>query len=137
MVNSIKNGHGATAVSVVKGAGVGNRHANKRQLAALAATILAGDANFKLSKCQLAQILGVSIAYIGIAQQLSAVRRDAIIAGEDSINFTTLLKGPKTPLALPAPKLVTDKALEDIIRSVGIDRALTAAAAVETHAHAA
>ena len=65
MFNSIKNGHGATAVPKIKGAGIANRHANKRQLAALAAAILAGDADFKPSMRQLAQLFGVSVAYVG------------------------------------------------------------------------
>ena len=41
------------------------------------------------------------------------------------------MNGPKAPFVLPAPKLVTDEALEEIIRGVGIDRALNAGATVE------
>jgi hypothetical protein len=37
-------------------------------------------------------------------------------------------------LALPAPKPVTDEALEEMIRIAGITRTLDAAIAVESHA---
>jgi hypothetical protein len=134
MVN-ITNGYGgATAIATIKGAGIGNRHANKRQLAAMAAAILAGDAGFKPSMRQLAQIFGVNVVYIGLAQQFSPAKRKAIIAGEDVTSFTALLNPPKAPLALPAPKFVTDETLKETIRIAGIERTLNAAAAVEAHA---
>ena len=134
MLNTTKNGHGATVVPMLKGAGIANRRADKRQLACLAAAVIEGDAGFKPSMRQLSQLFGVSVAYVGLARQFSPAKRKAIIAGEATINFTTLLNGPKAPLALPAPKVVSDAELEAIISSVGIDRTLTAAAAVETHA---
>ena len=136
MLNIITNGYSATAAPVIKGAGVNNRHASKRQRAALAAAILEGDVAYAPSMHQLASIFGVSAAYIKLARQFSPAQRKAIVSGEAFISFSALLNPPKAPFALPAPKLVTDKALEDIIRSVGIDRALNAAAAVETHAAA-
>lgn len=137
MSNTIQNGHGATAVSVIKGAGIGNRHADKKQLACLAAAILAGDAGFKPSLRQLATLFGVSVTYIGVAQQLSAAKRKAIISGEDPTNFSTLLLNrPTAPLALPAPKIVTDTELEETIRTAGIARTLDAAIAVEAFATA-
>jgi hypothetical protein len=133
MVNIRKNGNGATAASVVKGTGVGNRRGNKRQLAAMAASIAEGDVAFAPSARQLASIFGVSTAYIALAQKFSPAKRAAIIAGEDATNFSDLLSGPKAPLALPAPKVfdVDDAELEQIIRIAGIDRTLTVAAAVE------
>jgi hypothetical protein len=134
MLNTTKNGRGATAASVIKGSGVAHRHADKRQLAALAAAILAGDTDLKPSMRQLAQLFGVSVTYIGVAQQLSAAKRKAIISGQDAVSFTDLLNGAKAPLALPAPKLVSDAELEAIISSAGLERTLNAAAAVEAHA---
>jgi hypothetical protein len=133
MLHYIKNGHDATAVPVIRGTGVANRHATKKQRAALAAAVLAGDVDFTPSQRQLASIFGVSVAYVGLARQFSPAKRKAIIAGEATINFTTLLNGPKAPLALPAPKLVSDAELEEVIRIAGIDRTLTAAVAVETY----
>jgi hypothetical protein len=42
------NGHaGATGIPAIKGSGVANRVADKRQLAALAAAILEGDTGFE------------------------------------------------------------------------------------------
>ena len=100
----------------------------------MVAAILEGDCGFAPSARQLASLFGVNLAYVALARQFSPGWRKAIIAGTDSVNFSALLNPPKAPFALPALKLVTDEALEEIIRSVGIDRALTAAAAVETHA---
>ena len=135
MLNSIKNGYRATAaVPVIKGSGIANRCSDKRQRATLAAAILAGDVGFKPSMRQLAQLLGVNVTYIGVALKFSPGTRKAIMAGEAAVNFTDLLNGPKAPLALPAPKCVSDAELEAIINIAGIERTLNAAVAVETHA---
>jgi hypothetical protein len=83
---------------------------------------------------QLAGHFGVSIPYINLARQFSPAKRKAIIAGEDPTNFSTLLNGPKTPLALPARKRVSDAELEAIISRAGLERTLNAAAAVGTRA---
>jgi hypothetical protein len=134
MINNINGTNGATGVPKIKGRGIANRRANKRQRAALVAAILAGDADFKPSMRQLAQLFGVSAPYVGIAQQLSAAKRKAIIAGEDAISFSALLNPPAAPFAFPKPKLVSDQQLEDIIRVAGIERTLNAAASVEARA---
>jgi hypothetical protein len=132
MVNSINNGHGATAVPRIKGAGIANRRADKRQLAALAAAVLEGDIGYEPSLRQLAQIFGVNPVYIILARRFSPAKRKAIITGEDVTSFSSLLNPPAAPFALPKPKLVSDQQLEDIIRIAGIDRTLSVAAAVET-----
>ena len=103
MLDTMKNGNGATGVPKIKGTSIANRHANKRQLAALAAAVLVGDVDFKPSARQLAQLFNVSVTYLALAQQLTAAERAKIIAGEETINFTDLLNAPTKPLALPAP----------------------------------
>jgi hypothetical protein len=111
------------------------RHLNARQRACLAANILADpDGSFHPAVNQLATMLHVSSAYIGIARQMSAAKRAAILAGYDQTSFAGLLNAPKAPLALPAPKAVNgdgDAELFDIIRKVGVARTLDAAVAVE------
>ena len=135
MLHITKNGHDATAIPAIKGAGIANRCADKRQLAALAAAVLEGDTAFTPSLRQLAQLFGVNSTYVTLARQFSPAKRKAIIAGEDTTtSFTALLHAPKTQLALPAPKVVTDEALKEIVRVAGISRTLDAAIAVETYA---
>jgi hypothetical protein len=110
------------------------RHLNARQRACLAANILAEPGSFRFSVTLLAHTLNVSPAYIGVARQMSAARRAAILAGYDKGSFVPLLNPPKSPLALPAPKLVNgidDAEVVDFVREVGIGRVLDAAVAVE------
>ena len=134
MASSINGGNGATALVRIQGSGIAHRRANKRQLAALVASVLEGDVGYAPSMGQLAQHFGVSLSYIALARKFSPAKRKAIIAGEDAISFSALLNGPKAPLALPAPKRVSDAELEAIICSAGIERTLNAAASVEARA---
>jgi hypothetical protein len=116
MVNIRTRYTSASVIPVIKGAGVANRHADKRQLAALAATILEGDTGFTPSLRQLAQLFNVSVTYVSLARQFSPATRKAIRAGAN-VSFTAVLNGPKAPLALPAPRIVTDEELETVVRS--------------------
>jgi hypothetical protein len=111
------------------------RHLNARQRACLAANILADpDGSFHPAVNQLANMLRASPAYIGIARQMSAAKRAAILAGYDETSFAGLLNAPKAPLALPAPKAsnwIGDAELLNIVRTAGVARTLDAAVAVE------
>jgi hypothetical protein len=132
---SITDWNGGATARVVKGRGIASRRADKRQLAALAASILEGDLGFRPSARQLAQMFGVNATYIHVARHLSPAKRQAIAAGEDQASFTALLNPPER-LALPAPgSSISDGELTDIARRVGPDRMLEAAVAVEQHAH--
>jgi hypothetical protein len=82
---------------------------------------------------QLARLFGVSVNYIKAARKLPPGKRKAVAKGDDWVSFSTLLH-PPAQLALPAPKVVTDEALEQMIRVAGIERMLNIAIAVETHA---
>jgi hypothetical protein len=139
---SSTNGNGATARSV-QGRSLVHQRLDKRQLAAIAADILAGSAVFQPSARMLSTLLGVSVVYIGIAAQLSPEKRKAIIAGRNSTSFHALLNPPEPQLALPAPKAIDDSTnghvsasiadaeLITIARTVGAERMLAAAVAAE------
>jgi hypothetical protein len=135
MVNNITNDRGATAIATIKGSGVGSRHASKRRRAALAASIIEGDAVFMPSVRQVSTLFNVCVPYINIARLLSPAQRKAIVDGTETGIFTIRLNPPEeAPLALSAPKSISDEELVAIIGAVGIDRALTAAAVVEVRA---
>jgi hypothetical protein len=110
----------------IVGAGLANRHLDKRQRAVLAADVLDGTMRLNPSQKQLADIFGVSVVYIAIAQKLSPGRRAAILRGWDPTPFTELM--PRRSAMLPAPNLQ----LEHVIRAVGVERVLEAAVAVES-----
>jgi hypothetical protein len=133
MLNITNNGHSATAVPRIKGTGVSNRHAAKRQRAALAAAIAEGDTVFEPSMGQLSRIFGVNLTYIALARKFSPAKRKAVISGKDEVDFSALLNAPKALFALP-PNSVSDTELETIIRRAGIERTLNAASAVEIRA---
>jgi hypothetical protein len=114
----------ATAPKIIKGRGIANRHADKCQLAAMAASFLEHDDDFEPSARQLSQVFGVSLAYIAVARELSPETRKAIASGKDSTSFAVLLNPPESSLALPAQKPVSDARLAQVIRSAGIERTL-------------
>jgi hypothetical protein len=123
---------------VVSGKSLAHRKLDKRQLAILAADLVDGVMTIQLTMRQVARLLGVSENYIRIAQRFSPAKRAAILAGRDSTSFAVLLNPSARCLALPAPKQpiidwagIDDATLSDVVRAVGIDRALAAAVAVE------
>ena len=128
------NGNGSTTASrrVISGRGIAHRHLNKRQRAVLAADLVDGIVTIQLTIKQAAQLLGVSAAYIALAQQFTPERRAAIMSGKDATSFVTLLNPPTPRLALPAPSSVVnwhqanDDALLANVRAAGINRTWTA-----------
>jgi hypothetical protein len=120
----------------IVGAGLANRQLDKRQRAILAADVLDGVVRLDPSQKQLAQIFGVSVPYVMIARKLSPGKRAAILRGWDPTPFTELMNPPPRQLSLAGPviptmKAITDIDLQNLIRTVGIERALDAAVAVE------
>ena len=115
----------------IVGAGLANRHLDKRQRAVLAADVLDGTVRLNPSQKQLADIFGVSVVYIAIAQKLSPGKRAAILRGWDPTSFAELM--PRRSAMLPAPNgaSITNLQLEYVIRAVGVERVLEAAVAVE------
>lgn len=124
----VENSKASAWRRVIRGRALVHRRLNARRRAAIAAQLFEGEVVIDLSMRQLAQLIGVSAAYIHAARQLSPAKREAIANGTDSTPFTTLLPSSK-PLALPKP--VSDTQLVDIIKGVGIDRVLSVACTVE------
>jgi hypothetical protein len=124
------NGNGSTTAGprVLNGRGLGNRRLDKRQRAVLAADIIDGVVTLQLSAQQAAQVLDVSVSYVALAQRLSPEKRKAILAGGIPCRCSL---HPARRLALPAPTDIDDATLVEVIRTVGIDRALAAAVEVE------
>jgi hypothetical protein len=118
----------------IVGAGLANRHLDKRQRAVLAANVLDGLVTFSPSQQQIAAILGVSVPYIQAARGLAPGKRAAILRGWDPTSFADLVHPQRQlQLKLPAPNCasVTNLQLEHVIRTVGIERALDAAVKVK------
>jgi hypothetical protein len=118
----------------IAGAGLANRYLDKRQRACLVADVIDGAVTFIPSQKQLADIFGVSVPYIELARKLPVGKRIAILRGLDPVSFAELLRPQRQlRLKLPAPMCasVTNLQLEHVIRTVGIERALEAAVAVE------
>jgi hypothetical protein len=130
-----QNGNGGAIIlpptpKVISGRSLAHRQWDKRQRACLAADVIEGLTTITPTQIQVAALLGVSPAYVQIAHKLDPGKRAAIQRGWDSTSFATLTSRRKI-LALPAPDIdQTD--LENLIRVVGVDRALEAAAAVES-----
>jgi hypothetical protein len=106
---------------------------NKRQRAVLAADIADGIVTVQLSAKQVAQLLGVSVPYITLAQQFTPEKRAAILGGKDDTSFVGLLNPPTPQLALPAPNRLaitwdgaSDDALLANVRAAGVARTWTA-----------
>jgi hypothetical protein len=129
---SANGSNGATGARPIRGRSLVHRRRDKRQLAALAADVLAGLAAFEPSRRQLSTSFGVSVTYIAAAARLTPEQRKAIIEGRDSTSFRTLLNPPEPQFALPAPKAVLDDAqVIGFVRSVGVTRVLDAAVLIE------
>jgi hypothetical protein len=131
------NGNGsAIARRVISGRGLAHRRLDKRQRAVLAADVVDGVVTVQLTARQVAQLLGVNVSYIALAQTFSPQKRAAILAGWDSTSFTVLLNLPARQLALPMPapapiNSIDDATLMAAVRAAGVERVLAAAVAVE------
>jgi hypothetical protein len=117
---TITNGNGSATAAprVLNGRGISHRHPDKRRRAVLAADLADGRAIVQLSTTQLVELLGVSRTYIEIARGLTPERRRAILSGQDSTSFRSLLSPPVAP--------VHDDALVRLARSVGPERLFSA-----------
>jgi hypothetical protein len=123
-------------IPTVVGAGLANRHLDKRQRACLAAGVIDGTVEFIPSQQQLAHIFGVSVPYIELARKLSPSKRTGILHGWDPTSFVDLVHPTRQlRLKLPAPNCasITNSYLETVIRAVGVERVIEAACAVEQH----
>jgi hypothetical protein len=141
------NGNGAAIPSITKtitGASLAHRRLDKRQRAILAADVFDGLVRFTPTQAQLAQAFGVSVPYIELARRLSPEKRAAILDGQDPVSFAALLNPPQRVCAgcgvslagpvIPNMRVITDADLEQMIRAVGLERALAVAVQVEHNA---
>jgi hypothetical protein len=139
-----KNGNGGAVVilpptpKVITGASLAQRQLSKRQRAVMAADAIDGVTSLTPTQAQIALICGVSLTYVLAARKLSPGERNAILQGYDVPRFTELL-APSRQLSLVGPvipdlKAIPDHVLQNIARSVGSERMLAAACAVEHHA---
>jgi hypothetical protein len=132
MTSINENGSATAARRVLSGRGLAHRRLSKRQRAVLGADVVDGVVTIQPTIKQVAQLLGVSVAYIALAQEFTPERRAAIMSGKDSTSFVTLLNPPARCLALPAPSAVVswDKANDDAllanVKAAGITRTWTA-----------
>jgi hypothetical protein len=128
------NGNGSAIAPrrVLSGRGLTHRHLDKRQRAVLAADVIDGLVTVQLSAKQAAELLGVSVLYVTVAQRLTPEKRAAILKGWDSTSFATLLSPPAQQPALPGPRLAitwdgaSDDALLANVRAAGVTRTWTA-----------
>jgi hypothetical protein len=135
----LKNGNGGADIlppstKTIGGRGLARRKLDPRQKACLVADVLDGVTTFTPSQKQLADLFGVSIPYVELARKLAPGKRAAILRGWDQTSFAELM--PRRSAMLPA--LITDMkveipdiVLENLARSVGVERMLAAAVAVE------
>jgi len=120
----------------IVGAGLANRHLDKRQRACLAADVIDGVTTLTPSQKQLADLFNVSVRYVQLARNLSPGKRAAILRGFDSLPFAELMNPPRQ-LSLAGPvipdmKVIPDIVLENLARAVGPERMLAAACAAES-----
>jgi hypothetical protein len=126
------NGKAIAPRRVISGRGLAHRRLNARQRAVLAADVVDGMVTIQLSAKQVAQLLGVSVPYITLAQQFAPEKRTAILGGKDDTSFAGLLNPPAPQLALPAPRPAitwdgaSDDALLANVQAAGITRTWTA-----------
>jgi hypothetical protein len=130
------NGHGGNGTAtvilpptpkVITGASLAHRLLSKPQRAVIGANIADGWVRYSPSLKELAALLHVSQPYIDLARTFSPEKRDAILRGWDTQSFAVLLHRPRQ---LPLP-IITDEMLESLAHTVGCERMLNAAAAVE------
>jgi hypothetical protein len=129
-------GNGATTLippttKVITGASLVHRQLSKTQRAVFAADVIDGLARYVPTNQQVATAFGVSQTYIDIARKLTPGKREAILRGWDTTSFAELM--PRRSAMLPAPNCasITNLQLEHVIRTVGIERVIDAACAVE------
>jgi hypothetical protein len=134
------NGSGAAIPAIPKqtitGRSLVHRRLSKVQRAVLAADVIDGLAQYVQTDQQVAAAFGVSGTYVLAARKLSPRERSAILQGYDVVRFAELLRPPRQlSLArptLPDLKVIPDSVLENLVRSVGTDRLLSIACAVES-----
>jgi hypothetical protein len=136
-----KNGNGRAVTilpstpRVLRGASLVHRELNKTQLAVLGANITDGLTRYVQTNQEVAASLGVSQTYINAARRLPPERREAILKGWDTATIAELMNPPHQ-VSLRGPVIpdmkVSDVDLEQMIRAVGLERALAAAVAVES-----
>ena len=130
-----QNGNGAARPSKVeRGISVAHRTKDtKQQRAAKAANVYDGMAVYQPTQAELAWIYEVSVTLINRARQLPPDQRKRVAQGRANLprpgHRPALLK-PKTNGAS-----AEDQALFNIIATVGVEKALTIAAAVEQAQH--
>jgi hypothetical protein len=136
-----KNGNGGAVIlpptpQVLRGQSLAHRNLDARKRACLAADVIDGMVRFVPTQKELAAIFDVNVVYIELARRLSLHKRAAIVRGLDRTSFAELSKPQRQlQLKLPAPHCasITNAYLENVIRTVGIERMLEIAAAVEQH----
>jgi hypothetical protein len=123
---------------VITGVSLVHRRLSKAQRAVLAANVIDGLARYVPTNQQVYADFGVSQPYVDIARRLTPQRREAILQGEDRTSFATLVNPPRQmSLAMPVipnMRVITDADLEQMIRAVGLERALAVAVQVEHNA---
>jgi hypothetical protein len=126
-----QNGNGAARPSKVeRGISLAHRTRDtKQQRAAKAADIYDGRTIYQPTQAELAWIYEVSVTLINRARQLLPDQRKRVAQGHASLPRPALLK-LKTNGAS-----AEDQALFNIIATVGVEKALTIAAAVEQAQH--
>jgi hypothetical protein len=121
------NGSATTPRRVISGRGLSHRHLSKRQRAVLAADIVDGIVTVQLSAKQVAQLVGVSVPYITLAQQFTPEGRASIMSGTDDISFVGLLNPPTPQPALAITwNEANDDALLANVKAAGITRTWSA-----------
>jgi hypothetical protein len=135
------NGNGSAATilpptkTVITGVSLVHRRLTKAQRAVLAANVIDGLARYVPTNQRVYADFGMSQPYVDIARRLTPQRREAILRGWDQTSFAELMNPPRQ-LSLAGPltpnmKVVTDADLEQMIRAVGLERALAVACTVE------
>ena len=130
------NGNGGVVIlppptKAIGGRGLARRKLDQRQKACAIVGVLDGVIPFAPSQKQLADLFHVSVVYVELARRLSAEKRAAILSGKDKTSFADLMTRPHQ-LVLPAITELPDSVVERLVRSIGTDRLLTIACAVES-----
>ena len=129
-----QNGNGAARPSKVeRGISLAHRKDTKQQRAAKAADVYDGRANYQPTQAELAWIYEVSVTLINRARQILPDQRERVAQGRASLprlGYRPALLKRKTN-----GTSADDQALFNIIATVGVEKALTIAAAVEQAQH--
>jgi hypothetical protein len=128
------NGNGGAVIlpptpKVLTGRSLAHRRLDKRQRAILAANVLDKLTVFDPSQKQIAEMFGVSVVYVQLACGLSPGKREAILRGWDKTPFAALM--PKSGTMKVINSKITDRELVKAVRTIGVERVLTAAVAAE------